>query len=169
MSQDKDRTAGHLRDITVSLNPGGWMTRQNIAVHLGITVRTVTRRVKAGIIQRTDGANGPLYRLAPIRDSGTSAGQANVPQNIEGQVRDTAGQVRDIGQHQAIDTLIERLTQSERRRGQLESKLAGAEEALADAELVWRLLQAELVQARADVARAHLLLRRHAQSSEPIT
>ena len=148
-----------------------WRSRQEICKLIGCSTRTLARKVRQGEIERRQDGRKAFFRLV----------SQSAPQS---ETRDTkrATEARHETQsetHQLvnlIEQLTAKLTATEHEKASLEysnqllqQQLNQSMEALTDAELAWSRLQGELIQTRADVARAHLLLRRNAQSSEPIT
>lgn len=160
MSQAQDKT----RDTIVSLNPGQWMTRQQLALHLDISTRTVSRRVAAGLVERIEGVAGPLYRHVSHdnrRDTpvwpGLEPGHCETP---AGHLRDTARHLRDTAGQDQLALLTQRLAESQRQCELLQARLQHALDTIDQAELAWSTMlhQLELARAEVAVARLHLKL-----------
>jgi len=90
-----------------------WRTRAEMAAFLGVSERTVTRRVNRGELVRRTQPSGNLYRLADARDSetGHGTGQDTAP-SIPAQMQDDPHGVdttRDTGHGTPRPELIEKL------------------------------------------------------------
>ena len=73
------------RDKVVALKAHGWMRRQALAQTLGITVRTVDRRVKAGTVERRKSGQSHFYRVVSL---GNTRETERHRETFEGQQRD---------------------------------------------------------------------------------
>lgn len=99
MSDKSDIRKATKSDKVVSLNPQGWHSRTDIAAILGVSTRTVERRVKAGLVEKRHGVTGMLYRtMSPVGQKAT---------------RDVAvspkRQQSDTERHEATSVLVARL------------------------------------------------------------
>lgn len=157
---------------------GWWESAHQAAMRLGVSKRTLRRLAAKGRIQRRHDGLQVRYRIpADVLDEYAQKADGH-DQEHDRTWPDTPSSVTTLSGHRTdematltglVASLTAQLADTRQLLGATQARLANAEDALEDAELAWSRLQAELVQTRADVARAYLLLKRHAQSSEPIT
>lgn len=167
----------HMSDRTSGLE-GWWETAHQASLRLGVSKRTLRRLAAKGRVHRRHDGSQVRYRIpADILDEYTQKAGGHDHEH-DRPCPDKPSSMTNLSGHHPdemtvlsglVASLTAQLADTRQILGATQVRLTNAEEALADAELAWSRLQGELVQTRADVARAHLLLRRHAQSSEPIT
>lgn len=63
----------------IQLEAVQWRTRREIADLLGVSERTITRRVSRGEILRRETPNGNLYQLASVSETGRETGRDRMP------------------------------------------------------------------------------------------
>ena len=115
----------------VSFKPLGWFGRGELADKLGVTTRTVERKVKAGLIEKRKSAQGKIYRVKTPSDIAPSedvAFQAQPTQPTQVNQEATSALVTPLIarlEEQAVTIALQgqRLKSLEERNIQLEEEL----------------------------------------------
>jgi hypothetical protein len=105
--------------------PHKWLARPEMAKLLGVSERTVTRKVDAGFLVRRNTSNGNVYALAS-RETGHETGQdmsrvSPAPVLIEAVTRHARQDTRQDETNDVLQDILKRLEALERRNVELET------------------------------------------------
>lgn len=148
-------------DKIVRFKPAGWLRRAELALELGVSTRTVERKVKAGLIEKMVGPNALLYRVVQS-DRQSDKATVAASQGRSGRQAERQGDVASL--REVLEAQIEALRAENARAykalGVAEMEVGLAVGAVEEAHLAVAKMQMELIEARAEVARVRLALKK---------
>lgn len=155
-------------DLTVRTSglEGFWETATQAAQRLGISGRTLRRLAKRGKVQRRGQGADTRYRVpAALLEEYQNKISGQCP--VIGRTPDEmAVAMSGHADEEAlgIPAVVVELAQTNKRLGAAEVELAQAHDALCEAQIAFTRLQADLVDARAEIAALRLTIAQHRRS-----